>query len=110
MLEYAAAARAAGVPLVSFVLTCALEENVRRLDARAAQLGGGATSKLRDAGILRECRDGTELFRYGAHAAREMEIDVTALDVGQAVEVMSRVVQSVLTCAATTTPGPVETV
>jgi hypothetical protein len=110
MLEYTAAARAAGVPLVSFVLTCALEENVRRLDARAAQLGAGATSKLRDAGILRECRDGTELFRYGALAAKEMEIDVAALDVGQAVEVMSRVIQSVLTCAAATTPGPIETV
>lgn len=66
----------------SVVLTCSLEENVRRL-ASAGREGSG---KLTDPEVLRGWRerDGREIWRFGGED--EVVIDVSSLSAGAAAE------------------------
>lgn len=71
--DYAAAAQARQSPFVSIILTCDLEENVRRLTF--ASRGGESNTKLTDVNILHHIRDTEDIYHFGGEL--EVEIDVT---------------------------------
>lgn len=71
--DYAAAAQARQSPFVSIILTCDLEENVRRLTF--ASRGGESNTKLTDVNILHYIRDTEDIYHFGGEL--EVEIDVT---------------------------------
>ncbi|KAL8930731.1 MAG: hypothetical protein Q9208_000272 [Pyrenodesmia sp. 3 TL-2023] len=70
--DYIHAARIRGSQLISVVLTCAEDENIRRM--KSEQRGG---TKLHDVDILLEIRRMEDLYRFGGNA--ELELDVTIL-------------------------------
>jgi hypothetical protein len=71
--DYASAAAVRGSALISVILTCEIEENIRRLTSPSR---GVANTKLTDVGILRETRDTEDIYRFGGPL--ELEIDVTS--------------------------------
>ncbi|KAL9531945.1 hypothetical protein SMMN14_04021 [Sphaerulina musiva] len=71
--DYAAAAQARQSPFVSIILTCDLEENVRRLTF--ASRGGESNTKLTDVNVLHHIRDTEDIYHFGGEL--EVEIDVT---------------------------------
>ncbi|EMF13071.1 uncharacterized protein SEPMUDRAFT_155484 [Sphaerulina musiva SO2202] len=71
--DYAAAAQARQSSFVSIILTCDLEENVRRLTF--ASRGGESNTKLTDVDILHHIRDTEDIYHFGGEL--EIEIDVT---------------------------------
>ncbi|KAK1674552.1 hypothetical protein BDP55DRAFT_729575 [Colletotrichum godetiae] len=77
--DHKAAAERRGVPFISVVLRCELNENVKRLAGRRYVGGDGATSntKLTDGKILRKVRDMETIFEFGDE--NEMCLDVTTL-------------------------------
>lgn len=58
---------------MSIILTCGLEENVRRLTF--ASRGGESNTKLTDVNILHHIRDTEDIYHFGGEL--EVEIDVT---------------------------------
>jgi len=79
-LDYQSAAQKRGSEFVSVVLSCSLEENLRRLVSANRGTGGG-NGKLVDGGILRMIRDQEDIFHFGGE--RECEIDVTEKSAGE---------------------------
>jgi hypothetical protein len=58
--------------LISIILTCEIEENVKRLTSPSR---GGTNTKLTDVGILRGTRETEDIYHFGGPL--ELEIDVT---------------------------------
>ncbi|KAF9875522.1 hypothetical protein CkaCkLH20_06903 [Colletotrichum karsti] len=73
--DYREAAAVRGVPFVSVVVDCGLEENQRRLVREGR--GEGKNTKLTDVGILEAVRREEIMFRFGGEA--ELELDVSEL-------------------------------
>jgi hypothetical protein len=70
--DYTSAAAARGCPFISIILTCDLDENIRRLTNPSRS---GPKTKLTDVDILREIRETEDIMRFGGEL--ELEIDVT---------------------------------
>ena len=71
--EYEAAAKKRGCPLISIILSCHLEENIRRLSS--AGRGGSGNTKLTDLNVFRTVRETEDIFHFGG--PMELELDVT---------------------------------
>ncbi|KAK1637320.1 hypothetical protein BDP81DRAFT_393992 [Colletotrichum phormii] len=82
--DHNAAAERRGVPFISVVLRCDLDENVKRLAGRRCVGGDEAVSntKLTDGEILRKVRDMETIFECGDE--NEMYLGVTTLGSGDA--------------------------
>jgi deoxyadenosine/deoxycytidine kinase len=70
--DYEAAARHCGLPFISVILTCDMEENVKRLTHPSRWF---KTTKLMDPDVLRTMRENEEIYRFG-HAL-EVVLNVT---------------------------------
>ncbi|KAL8674595.1 MAG: hypothetical protein Q9168_001038 [Polycauliona sp. 1 TL-2023] len=86
--DYLHAAELRGSPIISIILSCSPEENVRRLGA-ADRRG----TKLNDAGILQEIRATEDLYHFGGEM--EFDIDVTTQLPLDAARMMCRFIQNV---------------
>lgn len=71
--EYEDAAKERGCPFISIILSCHLEENIRRL--QAVGRGGSTNTKLTDLGIFHEIRKTEDIYHFGGRM--ELELDVT---------------------------------
>lgn len=71
--EYEDAAKERGCPFISIILSCHLEENIRRL--QAVGRGGSTNTKLTDLGIFHNIRETEDIYHFGG--PKEMELDVT---------------------------------
>ncbi|KAH7139960.1 hypothetical protein B0J13DRAFT_624768 [Dactylonectria estremocensis] len=78
--EYQTAAALRGPPFISIILSCELNENLKR--AGSEDRGKGSNTKLTKLAILRSIRQQEDIFRFGNKA--EMELDVTTLAPGEA--------------------------
>ncbi|KAK1535276.1 hypothetical protein CPAR01_08818 [Colletotrichum paranaense] len=78
--NYKAAAEKRGVPFISVVLHCDVDENVRRLGGRRCAKDGerASNTKLTDDEILRKIREKETIFQFGDE--NEMCLDVTSLE------------------------------
>ncbi|KAK2030940.1 hypothetical protein LX32DRAFT_295325 [Colletotrichum zoysiae] len=85
--DYQRAAEVRGVPFISIILHCKLDENLRRLEGRS---GGGGESrlstKLTDGEVLRRLRENEQIFRCGGEL--ELELDVTDMKPSEAARVI----------------------
>ena len=72
--DYQDAAIKRGVPFISVILTCELEENVRRIVGPERCVG---STKLVDSEILQDIRQQERIFRF--EDAEELELDTTSL-------------------------------
>ncbi|KAK2051146.1 hypothetical protein LY76DRAFT_420300 [Colletotrichum caudatum] len=84
--DYQRAAEVRGVPFISIILHCKLDENLRRLEGRS---GGGESrlsTKLTDGEVLRRLRENEQIFRCGGEL--ELELDVTDMKPGEAARVI----------------------
>ena len=73
-LDYQDAAARRGVPFLSVVLWCDLNENLRRVVQEGR--GGGLNTKLTDPEIAQTIRLEEELYRFGGPS--ELELDTTS--------------------------------
>lgn len=71
--EYEASAKKRDCPFVSIILSCHLEENMRRL--QAVGRGGSSNTKLTDLGIFRMVRETEDIYHFGG--LMELDLDVT---------------------------------
>ncbi|KPM46453.1 hypothetical protein AK830_g200 [Neonectria ditissima] len=78
--EYQIAAALRGSPFISVILSCELDENLRR--AVGEGRGNGSNTKLTDLAILRTIRQGEDIFHFRAET--EMELDLTDLSPSEA--------------------------
>ena len=62
-----------GSPLISIILSCDLEENMRRI--QAVSRGGSTNTKLTDLDILRSVRATEDIYHFGG--PMELELDIT---------------------------------
>ncbi|EXF77748.1 hypothetical protein CFIO01_03069 [Colletotrichum fioriniae PJ7] len=78
--DYKAAAERRGVPFISVVLHCDVDENVRRLGGRrrAGLDEAASNTKLTDGKILRKIREEESIFQFTDE--NEMCLDVTSLE------------------------------
>lgn len=82
VLDYRDAAIKRGCPLISVILDCDLDENLRRATSHGRVSGG--TSKLTDPGIVREIRDSEGIYHF--KDKYELELDVTSLSSQEAAQ------------------------
>ncbi|KAL8762088.1 MAG: hypothetical protein Q9184_001860 [Pyrenodesmia sp. 2 TL-2023] len=88
--DYIHAAHTKGSQLISVILTCAEDENSRRV--KSEQRGG---TKLHDVDVLLGIRRTEDLYRFGGKA--ELELDVTLLSpIEAAHEIVGFVTQTVV--------------
>ncbi|GAB7345518.1 hypothetical protein MBLNU457_3833t1 [Dothideomycetes sp. NU457] len=78
--DYLSAAQERGSEFFSVVLSCSLEENLRRLVIVGRGEGGG-NGKLVDVGILKMIRETEDVYHFGGE--RECEIDVSEKSAGE---------------------------
>ncbi|KAG7051901.1 Ribose 5-phosphate isomerase A [Colletotrichum scovillei] len=93
--DYKAAAEKRGVPFISVVLHCDVDENVRRLGGRRSTGVDEAAgnTKLTDGEILRKIREDETIFQFGDE--NEMCLDVTNLKPDQSALLISQHVNAV---------------
>ncbi|KAL8722297.1 MAG: hypothetical protein Q9225_001202 [Loekoesia sp. 1 TL-2023] len=80
--DYIHAAQTRGSLLISVILTCDGDENVRRMTSK--QRG---KTKLNDVSILLDIRRDEDLYRFGGKA--ELELDVSQLSVASAAQTIA---------------------
>ncbi len=73
--RYKEAAKQLGVPFISVLITCKLDENLKRL--ASVERGKASHAKLTDQHTLRKIRDSEEIYRF--RDRRELELDVTRM-------------------------------
>jgi len=71
--DYLSAAQKRGSRFFSVVLTCGLEENLRRL-VSAGRGEGGGNGKLVDVDVLRVIREEEDIYHFGGESEREIEV------------------------------------
>ncbi|EFQ25030.1 hypothetical protein CGRA01v4_06663 [Colletotrichum graminicola] len=84
--DYQRAAEVRGVPFISIILHCKLDENLRRLEGRNRGNESGRSTKLIDGKILRRVRENEEVFRCGGEL--ELELDITDMKPSEAARVI----------------------
>jgi hypothetical protein len=88
--DYEEAAAKRGVPFISVILDCNLEENLKKLGNKDR---GRSTTKLIDMGIVRAIREAEQIYRFGR--VREREMDITCKGRGEAaLEILEHVRRS----------------
>ncbi|KAH7166554.1 hypothetical protein EDB81DRAFT_640426, partial [Dactylonectria macrodidyma] len=78
--EYQTAAALRGSPFVSIILSCEINENLKR--AVSEDRGNGSNTKLTNLALLRGIRQEEDIFRFGNE--HEIELDVTNLTPSEA--------------------------
>ncbi|KAI1326340.1 hypothetical protein F5Y16DRAFT_400409 [Xylariaceae sp. FL0255] len=78
--DYKTAAESCGLPFLSVILHCGLEENLNR--AMGSDRGNGSNTKLTDLEIIQAIREKEDLHRF--RDTYEMELDVTNLSPNEA--------------------------
>lgn len=88
--DYRAAADRRGVPFISVVLSCGLDENL----ARAVCEDRKTSTKLTDVSVVEKIRREEDIYRFGGET--ELELDITELTAVEAAETIARHVKRVL--------------
>lgn len=93
--EYASAAQARGCAFIPVVLTCAVEENVRRMrSAERVELVSMGKGLLLDTTLLETMRGDHGLFRF--RRVEELELDVGGVEAGEAARMIAEHVERVV--------------
>lgn len=74
--EYETSAKKRGCPFISIILSCQLEENMRRLQALGR--GGSTNTKLTDLDIFRSIRETEDIYHFGGPMELELEVTETS--------------------------------
>lgn len=80
--DYQDAAVKRGVPFISVILHCGLEENAKRLVHEGR--GAGSNTKLTDLEILRAIRQEEDIHKFGG--LEELEVDTTDISPAEAAQ------------------------
>ncbi|KAK2003406.1 hypothetical protein LX36DRAFT_566226 [Colletotrichum falcatum] len=99
--DYQRAAEVRGVPFISIILHCRLDENLRRLEGRSSDGESRWSTKLTDGEVLRRVRENEEIFRCGGEL--ELELDITDMKPEEAGRV---IVKHAYTIASKETEAP----
>ncbi|KAK1599025.1 uncharacterized protein LY79DRAFT_665578 [Colletotrichum navitas] len=84
--DYQSAAEVRGVPFISIILHCKLEEKLRRLEGKDSGDESRRSTELIDGEILRIVRENEEIFRCGGEL--ELELNITDIKPSEAARVI----------------------
>ncbi|KAF3936660.1 hypothetical protein ABW19_dt0207510 [Dactylella cylindrospora] len=103
--EYLAAAQRRNSPFVSIILTCALEENLKRLSHPSRKTT--PRRKLTNREVLKEIREQEVIHRFGDWiGVRELVVDVTKLEPEEAAVVIKSFLEKIAVEQAMGIPPP----
>ena len=90
--EYEASAMKKGCPFISIILSCRLEENIKRLSSVGR--GGPSNTKLTDLGIFRTVRETEDIYHFGG--PMELELDITETSAAATAQKVNAFIQECL--------------